>query len=452
MKFIAILVLVLLLVSCGGNGSNDTATATLDPNTIHIKILKSTGYNDSGGPPLTGVLVQLDHNGESARSDINGNVSFSITDANEHDIHVFGENGFKWESIYSIKKGIVNKVQLYNPNDVAPRPQNPPSQEESYVAFSGTITNYNPNNNYSFIFYNRLTGEEYKGSNTKNPDKPSDYYQTVFTFNIAAGSSISGEILVLEKQDDRVTETGNVSQTILIDAANIALATYVTSEVKDNYNNLTMPLLSINNKLAQTDIVTLTDMIIPKGLNFFDLALYQDYESNPVDGRKPLLSLNTSFNDSLILPKTFQSYTPYDYSKVAFFAFAENEVSTSYLQWDISGYFSRYDSFTIDPIIKVLPNFPEFQTGSLINWNVVDGNLTYLHLSISDISYSNQSPIWNITLPKNATMIQLPIIPTEIKSIFINTKNYLVVLGGGAKNDQRIEHFKVRYSGWTLTQ
>ncbi len=445
MKFTVILTIVILLSSCGGRSSNDTPVSNLDPNAIHIKIVKSTGNSKFDGPPLEGVLLQLGHDGINVRTDKNGVAKFDITDANEHDIHVFGENGFRWESIYNIKKGILNKIQLFNPDDIAPRPQDQQPQKTSYVAFSGTISNYNPSNTYLFIFYNNLTGKEYQG----NTIKPSENFQVTFTFNVPTNTEVTGKLLVLETQYDIDTATGLPREAILVDSEQIPLNTYITSATKDNYLSQDILLSNADNKPLQTDIITINKMPIPTGFTSSNIYLDQEYDINSVSDLKPRLLLNYTSIKNMAFPKTFQSHTPYDYSTVSYFIFSEKITLNSTLQWNINGEVSRYASININPNITVFPSFPENQTGSSIDWNSIADNLSHLNLVIKDIVITTQSPVWNIRLPTNAITIQLPIIPTEIKPILVNKKNYLMLLDGGIKNNNIIEHFKIRYEGWT---
>lgn len=445
MKFTVILTIAILLSSCGGRNSNDTPISNLDPSAIHIKIVKSTGNFKFDGPPLEGVLIQLDHNGISVRTDKKGIAKFNITDAIEHDIHVFGENGFEWNSIYNVKKGILNKIQLLNQDDIAPLPQDQQLQQTSYVAFSGTISDYNPSNTYLFIFYNNLTGEQYQGKTIK----ANNNFQVTFTFNVPANTEATGKLLVLETQYNIDTTTGLLREAILVDSEKIPLNTYITSATKDNYLSQDIVLSNAANKPLQTDIITINKMSIPTGFTSSSIYLDQEYDINSVSDLNPRLFLNNTSIKNVLFPKTFQSHTPYDYSMVSYYIFSEKITLNSILQWNISGEVSRYASINIAPNITVFPNFPNKQTGSSINWNSIANNLSHLNLVIRDIVFTAQSPTWNIRLPTNATTIQLPIIPTEIKPILTNNKNYLIVLDGGIKNNNIIEHFKIRYEGWT---
>ncbi len=445
MKFTALLTIIVLLASCGGGSSSTTTSIPLDPEKIHIKIVKSTGNYGYDGPPLEGVVVQLDHDGENRTSDKTGIVTFSISDSLEHDIHVFGQNGFIWESIYGVKKGVLNKIQLHNPDDIAPRPQDQQSKGTSYISFSGTILNFNPDSSYSFIFYNRQTGKEYSGKRSANAVKPGEDYQTTFQLSLPVGTSVTGEILVMESSINSLN-----SEIVLVDSVTIALNTYITNATVDNNKTQNITMLGSMNKVPKTDIITISNMNIAKQLSFNFLYLYQRFSFESIDTFKPWVPLYEKTSASLTFPKTFQSYTPYDYSRVGFMASADNESVTARLRWSISGQVDRYATVNIDPIITVFPAFPEIQSGPIISWGSVDDNLSYLYLSITESSNTIGSMRWNINLQKNATMIKLPLIPSNIKPILTQKENYIITIGGGSKGVNVSERFRVRYSGWTL--
>ncbi len=439
MKVTALLTLLFLLTSCGGGSRASNTTIALDPDKIHIKIVKSTGSYSVDGPALEGVVVQLDYDGENRISDKDGIVTFSVNDFLEHDIHVFGQNGYNWRSIYNAKRGVLNKFQLSHRDDVT-KPTT-----ASYLSFKLNIPNIAANSSYEFYFYDTENKQRYKENDFIQHIRSGNNIDVDFSIDMPVGKSITGELIVMEYQQD-------ANEKILIDSAIMPKNTYLTKNFQDTtFNSQTIDLLKLN-KLAQTTAMTFNSIKVPTGLASVNLRLYRASSTN--DLRLKLAPTLFVTDQIQTAERTISAYSSFDYEYVSYHISGIIKLpltkNNANILWQKSGFSARYSVINFIPKITVFPDFQENQPGDTLSWNFADNNLTRQQLTIQEVQTTSGQKIswWGILLSPNATMVRLPKIPAGITPLLTVNTEYSVTINGIADLPNGYESFDITGLKW----
>ncbi|MFV1983432.1 MAG: hypothetical protein ACC657_07815 [Thiohalomonadales bacterium] len=471
MKKILILVISIMLLSCQSEDKTKTTTKVIpdpgtdtttdpgtqlsqlncidntstgnsgDPNSIDLQILELIGGVSSVDTAMEGVVVQLDNDGVCIKSNAQGFITFGAVSNGEHDIHIFSPDGYGWVSIYNVAIGQFKTIDLMNVNTPAPAPK-------SYISLQGAVSNVIAGNNYS-IYFITDTGEKYRGQKLDTTLNTITNYAVDFEFPLAEGSSVTGDIIALEYQNDSTT-----SESLLVDATTAILSSVAltTKAATGNYASNTANDISFRvNKHNNRSNLSIDNVIVPEQLKITNLAI-SGHNNSVQTLSKPNVDF-FSFNDLtkvLAFPRIFTFINHFRFTDVHLSMRATLPNDDQNFWTYTNNYIKNAPAFTVTPQISRLPIIPDNQVGDLITWDAVNPNLTSLYLEIKYVENEIIKTPWYLSLDPKVTSITLPKIPNGITKVLSADINYEIRLNGTIGTDPSVssEFFRVNSKTW----
>jgi len=398
--------------------------------------------------PISGVVVQIDHNGSCIISNAKGNVTFETISPGKHDIHVFTQSGYWWSnynvdttsgysSTYHISKSnIINS----NPIDI-----------KSYIRYKGRIQGSLNNSRIDIIKFSDI--DNILGYPVVDR-APVTAYSVQYEYQEAPGTAVTNDLWFLEKAFDFTTEDLR-----LVDAVHIPDATINTTNTAD-VNSIDVTFRSEMNKPAESDLVTINSITLPVGFSFDGLDISGSLKKTYANSSSTQsIALYTKRLNNLTLPTTFTSYVS---SSFNFNSLALNVSGVSGSNYD--SYWSYNSNFKFDgitaPTVDVSPKFdstPKIisnQNGNSIIWNNYGINIPSLNqsVSISSTDFKDRSR-WYINVNGNQNKIVLPTIPKGVKPILSVGNKYDVSLNGYYEyvlnSGEKVTEYVGNFSQWT---
>jgi len=386
-----LLLFVLILSGCGG-GTDDNGNSS--GSTLTVNVYEQ--YN----VPFSGAVVQLNNDTVGSQTTReSGEVVFSIPEGSINDIHVFPPEGYDWYSVYgSTETQLSHYVYSQSVGNI------PQPSLFSYIKISGTISNYDPANTYSYYLEldNGALYSEFPMAITNNS------YEINLRTNMAVGTSVSGKLSILETSTDVVT-----GQTMLTDAVIMNTRNYVT--VEQNGIVTTQDVSMSNPKPLLETMLTVNSLQLPSGMIFSDSYVHER-RSSQLNFPQYVYGSSTTDSNPVI---TYSSYLPQQGDEVGYFIDARIPNEGKY--WSYRNRFNTAETVDIFPWFVEPLNFLEGQTGRTISWefpainNQSPVSLDFRQfINIVPSSPTSDFFVWSIEIFGGRNSISLPDLPAGV--------------------------------------